>query len=160
MVSSSGSNMTQSREGLPPEAQNESERCVTSEMTPKKPKWLPEDWEMEVRTRRSGKSAGMKDRYYYDPKSHRRFRSKREVQNFLQTETIRRYSYRTRASSAKQPSTVSFDPKNYPTKVSWVLTSFAEQLWTPHVNNEALPKSTWDSWAGAMKDICNGTYKF
>ena len=62
MVSSSGSNMTQSREGLPPEAQNESERCVTSEMTPKKPKWLPEDWEMEVRTRRSGKSAGMKDR--------------------------------------------------------------------------------------------------
>ncbi|XXG41522.1 hypothetical protein AAC387_Pa01g1963 [Persea americana] len=62
MVSSSGSNMMQSREGLPPEAQNESERCVTSEMTPKKPKWLPEDWEMEVRTRRSGKSAGMKDR--------------------------------------------------------------------------------------------------
>ncbi|KAJ8648869.1 hypothetical protein MRB53_001892 [Persea americana] len=159
MASSSNSNLMQSREGVSQEAPKESERCVTSDVTPKRPKWLPDDWEMEVRTRRSGKSAGMKDRYYYDPKFHRCFRSKKDVENFIQTGTIRRNKSRTKASSNENPESESFDFKNCPTKVSWVLSSFAEKSWTPHVNNEALPKSTWNSWAVAMEDICGGAYK-
>ncbi|MCO5610796.1 hypothetical protein L7F22_065037 [Adiantum nelumboides] len=47
------------------------------------PDWLPEGWVTELKTRGSGNSAGSKDKYYVDPVSHRRFRSRKEVIAYL-----------------------------------------------------------------------------
>lgn len=70
MASSSYPNWMQSREGhvgfeparVSLETSATLKKSRTSEMTPERPKWLPNDWRMEVRIRTSGKTAGMKDR--------------------------------------------------------------------------------------------------
>lgn len=49
------------------------------------PDWLPAGWITEVKTRMAGSTAGTTDKYYKDPVTGRRFRSKNEVLNFLQT---------------------------------------------------------------------------
>eukprot|EP00250_Pteridium_aquilinum_P013416 c21329_g1_i2 orf=528-2447(-) len=48
------------------------------------PDWLPQGWVTELKTRGSGNSAGSKDKYYVDPMSNRRFRSRKEVIAFLE----------------------------------------------------------------------------
>lgn len=48
------------------------------------PDWLPEGWVTELKTRGSGNSAGSKDKYYVDPVSNRRFRSRKEVAAHLE----------------------------------------------------------------------------
>ncbi|KAJ8630482.1 hypothetical protein MRB53_023805 [Persea americana] len=169
MASSSYPNWMQSREGdvgfeparVSLETSATLKKSRTSGMTRERPKWLPNDWRMEVRIRTSGKTAGMKDRYYYDPKSHRRFRSKREVESFLQTGTIQRSTPKSRkyATDKHQQSATRFGFKNCSTKANWVLTSSVEGLWPPYSNDEELPESTWKSWAVAMEEIGNGTYK-
>lgn len=70
MASSSYPKWMQSREGdvgfeparVSLETSATLKKSRTSEMTPERPKWLPNDWRMEVRIRTSGKTAGMKDR--------------------------------------------------------------------------------------------------
>ncbi|KAK8637569.1 hypothetical protein V6N13_136045 [Hibiscus sabdariffa] len=47
--------------------------------------WLPPGWLIEDRVRSSGATAGLVDRYYFEPSSGRRFRSKKEVLYFLET---------------------------------------------------------------------------
>ncbi|MCO5606492.1 hypothetical protein L7F22_060680 [Adiantum nelumboides] len=49
------------------------------------PDWLPAGWITEVKTRMAGSTAGTTDKYYKDPVTGRRFRSKNEVLSFLQT---------------------------------------------------------------------------
>ncbi|KAH7316183.1 hypothetical protein KP509_21G081800 [Ceratopteris richardii] len=49
------------------------------------PDWLPTGWTTELKTRMAGSTAGTTDKYYRDPSTGRRFRSKVEVMNFLQT---------------------------------------------------------------------------
>ncbi|KAI5072895.1 hypothetical protein GOP47_0013001 [Adiantum capillus-veneris] len=49
------------------------------------PDWLPTGWITEVKTRMAGSTAGTTDKYYKDPVTGRRFRSKNEVLSFLQT---------------------------------------------------------------------------
>ncbi|CAA0841323.1 Methyl-CpG-binding domain-containing protein 5 [Striga hermonthica] len=70
------------------------EELVTVEKTPRRknmdemsvrPSWLPEGWEMSLRVRASGNSAGFIDRYYIEPTGQRKFRSKNEVLHFLET---------------------------------------------------------------------------
>ncbi|XP_038714722.1 uncharacterized protein LOC120008467 [Tripterygium wilfordii] len=46
--------------------------------------WLPEGWKVNKRKRTSGKTAGVVDKYYVDP-TGRRFRSKKEAVEFLET---------------------------------------------------------------------------
>ncbi|XXG54609.1 hypothetical protein AAC387_Pa03g2446 [Persea americana] len=53
-----------------------------------RPDWLPEGWTSRVEVRRNGASAGAKDRYYFAPGSGRRFRSKKEVEKFIETEAL------------------------------------------------------------------------
>ncbi|XP_047980433.1 methyl-CpG-binding domain-containing protein 5-like [Salvia hispanica] len=50
-----------------------------------RPSWLPENWTIELRRRNSGATAGQTDRYYIEPAGQRRFRSKVEVLQFLET---------------------------------------------------------------------------
>ncbi|KAJ8648635.1 hypothetical protein MRB53_001658 [Persea americana] len=144
------------------------------ETTSERPEWLPEGWKMEVRTRDSGKTKGMKDRFYYDPKNNHRFRSKKEVEYFLQTGTIRRNTLKSKTAGSApnrspsscfespnqdgsiltQQSAVRFDFENHPAKVSWVLKNSSEGSWTPHIDNEEVPESIKRVWAAAMKDTC------
>ncbi|KAH9304424.1 hypothetical protein KI387_008828 [Taxus chinensis] len=49
------------------------------------PDWLPSGWATEIRTRKSGSLAGRTYKHYYEPVNGERFRSKLEVQRYLQT---------------------------------------------------------------------------
>ncbi|XP_075520030.1 methyl-CpG-binding domain-containing protein 6-like isoform X2 [Primulina tabacum] len=49
----------------------------------KRPSWLPDDWNIELRVRSSGATAGTIDRYYVAPSGKRKLRSKNEVLRFL-----------------------------------------------------------------------------
>ncbi|XP_058099242.1 methyl-CpG-binding domain-containing protein 5-like isoform X2 [Magnolia sinica] len=60
------------------------------------PDWLPPGWLTEVKVRTSGVTAGTKDKYFYDPVSRRRFRSKKEVFSFLETGKLGRYKSKTK----------------------------------------------------------------
>ncbi|MCO5551800.1 hypothetical protein L7F22_005302 [Adiantum nelumboides] len=72
---------TDSRDpSLPPSGGNIACRYITQS-----PAWLPPGWITEVQTRRSGTTAGTRDKYYKDLVSGRRFRSKNEVIYYLQT---------------------------------------------------------------------------
>ncbi|KAH7436703.1 hypothetical protein KP509_05G032000 [Ceratopteris richardii] len=49
------------------------------------PAWLPPGWVTEIQVRRTGTTAGTRDKYYKDLVSGRRFRSRNEVIHFLKT---------------------------------------------------------------------------
>ncbi|KAJ7533702.1 hypothetical protein O6H91_13G060500 [Diphasiastrum complanatum] len=55
------------------------------------PDWLPDGWTTEIRIRELGNTAGTKDKYYVDPSNGRRFRSKKEVMEYLQTGNLSRW---------------------------------------------------------------------
>lgn len=108
------------------------------------PDWLPEGWFTELKTRETGSSAGTKDKYFYDPVSQRRFRSKAEVFSFLETGKIGRYKPkaksegevgRKRKVSSGTFQNASFDPNIRPTKVRWVLND-SEGSWIPFINED------------------------
>ncbi|CAO2840668.1 unnamed protein product [Amaranthus hypochondriacus] len=52
------------------------------------PDWLPPDWTCIERVRASGATAGTRDKYYIEPGTKRRFRSKKEVEHYLKTGTF------------------------------------------------------------------------
>ncbi|KAG0601215.1 hypothetical protein M758_11G093400 [Ceratodon purpureus] len=55
------------------------------------PRWLPEGWTLEIRTREGKKTpARIRDKYYHDQKSGHRFRSRNEVLQFLDSERLAR----------------------------------------------------------------------
>lgn len=112
------------------------------------PDWLPKGWFTELKTRGGGSSAGTKDKYYYDPVTQRRFRSKIEVLSYLETGIIGRYKpkgksegqvgqvgRKRKASAAFYQYAASFDNSFRPTKVRWVLND-TDGSWIPFVNEE------------------------
>ncbi|XP_047319129.1 methyl-CpG-binding domain-containing protein 5-like [Impatiens glandulifera] len=68
----------------------QSKRPFKPVSAPERPDWLPEGWGFDFRIRNSGVSAGTYDRYYIDPVSNRRFRSKKEVEHYLETGMLKR----------------------------------------------------------------------
>ncbi|KAG6583427.1 Methyl-CpG-binding domain-containing protein 6, partial [Cucurbita argyrosperma subsp. sororia] len=132
-----------------------------------KPNWLPPGWIMEDRVRTSGATAGTVDKYYFDPVSGRRFRSKIEVLYFLETGTLRKRKKSldgngTSADGPEEPKNkkssnnaksapLNFDFFNVPEKVEWVLTDPSQEAWTPFINNEKVPQSTKREWVAAFK---------
>ncbi|XP_052187548.1 methyl-CpG-binding domain-containing protein 6-like isoform X4 [Diospyros lotus] len=54
------------------------------------PSWLPDGWQVLTKVRANGATAGLTDKYYVDPLSGFRFRSKKEVEYYLQTGTKRK----------------------------------------------------------------------
>ncbi|KAJ8621586.1 hypothetical protein MRB53_030115 [Persea americana] len=75
-------------------------RCGESETMPERPESLFKDWAMEVCIKSSSKIIGVRDQYYYDLMSHHHFRSKKDVEYFLLTGMIRRYT-----PKSKKPTT-------------------------------------------------------
>ncbi|XP_004294545.1 PREDICTED: methyl-CpG-binding domain-containing protein 5-like [Fragaria vesca subsp. vesca] len=124
--------------------------------------WLPAGWRVEYKVRSSGATAGSTDRYYHDPVSGRRFRSKKEVLHFLETGTPKKNtnsdkttvessaSKRQRKSSTKPSPAVNFDFFDVPAKVEWVLTDSSQWTWTPFIGDQKVPESTAKEWATAF----------
>ncbi|KAJ4978355.1 hypothetical protein NE237_009135 [Protea cynaroides] len=150
------------------------------ETSPKTPDWLPPGWLMENRIRTTGVTAGLKDRYFYDPVSGRQFRSKKEVLCFIETGSSGRYRSGSKKSNTdanimalessggdrqngsnlkgKRSNASRFNFNNRPSKVRWVLTDSANGLWTPFIGDESLPESSKQEWATAFTSsaLCNG----
>ncbi|RWR76730.1 serine/arginine-rich SC35-like protein splicing factor SCL30 [Cinnamomum micranthum f. kanehirae] len=57
----------------------------------RRPDWLPEGWRMEVKVRKDGATSGIRDRYFYEPRTSHRFRSSKEVEKFIETGEVPRY---------------------------------------------------------------------
>eukprot|EP01018_Ginkgo_biloba_P006736 Gb_03340 [translate_table: standard] len=76
------------------------------------PDWLPPGWITEMKTRESGLSAGTTDKYYIEPCTRHRFRSKAEVIRFLETGVITRPRPRPRAKLLESISIMSVPPLN------------------------------------------------
>ncbi|XP_038722497.1 methyl-CpG-binding domain protein 4-like isoform X1 [Tripterygium wilfordii] len=54
--------------------------------TNQRPPWLPEGWRIMTKTRQNGSSAGHVDKYYVRPDG-KKFRSKKEVEDYLRRTT-------------------------------------------------------------------------
>ncbi|KAK4852465.1 hypothetical protein QYF36_024405 [Acer negundo] len=128
------------------------------------PNWLPPGWKVEDRVRTSGATAGMVDKYYSDPSSGCRFRSKKEVLYFLEFGTKRKKknsdaemeslgssgSSKQKKSGAKgKTAALNFDYFNAPEKVQWVLTNNSEESWIPFIGEDKVPESVRKDWAKA-----------
>lgn len=74
------------------------------------PDWLPYGWTTEVKIRQRGNSAGTTDKYYYDPISKRRFRSRKEVFCFLTTGKAGRYKSKSKVKIDKGASNRDCNP--------------------------------------------------
>ncbi|GMI81782.1 methyl-CPG-binding domain 6 [Hibiscus trionum] len=133
--------------------------------------WLPAGWLIEDRVRSSGATAGLVDKYYVDPSSGRKFRSKKEVLHYLETgmpppkkkkgaETSGSEDVGTGNSGGnkkkkpdKKPKPLNFDFINVPRKVDWLLTNASEDRWTPFLGDDQVAKPTRQDWAAAFASL-------
>ncbi|XVF68768.1 hypothetical protein PTKIN_Ptkin11bG0027800 [Pterospermum kingtungense] len=133
--------------------------------------WLPAGWLVEDRVRTNGATAGMVDKYYIDPSSGRKFRSKKEVLYFLETgapppkkrkgtetpgseEAPKGFSAGSKQKkSDKKPKPLNFDFVNVPEKVGWSLTDASTDSWTPFLGDDQVPESTRQDWAAAFTSL-------
>ncbi|XP_022753830.1 methyl-CpG-binding domain-containing protein 5-like [Durio zibethinus] len=133
--------------------------------------WLPAGWLVEYRVRSSGATAGLVDKYYVDPSSGRKFRSKKEVLYFLETGMLqpkRKKGTETPGSeevstgisagnkqkkSDKKPKPLNFDFSNVPEKVGWLLMNASADSWTPFLGDDQVPESTRQDWTAAFTSL-------
>ncbi|KAE8727685.1 Detected protein of confused Function [Hibiscus syriacus] len=133
--------------------------------------WLPPGWLVEDRVRSSGATAGLVDRYYFEPSSGRRFRSKKEVLYFLETGSPQpkrkkgseassseglssgNSSGNKQKKSTKKPKPLNFDFANVPEKVDWLMTDACADYWTAFIGNEVVPQSTRQDWAAVFSSL-------
>ncbi|GLT43320.1 hypothetical protein SLA2020_172800 [Shorea laevis] len=137
--------------------------------------WLPSGWIVEDRVRTSGATAGTVDKYYFDPTSGRRFRSKKEVLKFIGTGNSPNKKKGLENSDAGKDSppessagkkrmknpdtkaeTFNFDFYDVPEKISWVLTDASRDCWTPFIGDEKVAESDTQEWAAAFTRLTVG----
>ncbi|XP_057954150.1 methyl-CpG-binding domain-containing protein 5 [Malania oleifera] len=150
---------------------------ATAATSSETPSWLPPGWTVEDRVRSSGATAGLVDKYYVDPVSGYRFRSKKEVFYFLENGTKRKKKLKegpdVDTPSQDTPSThkkkgsgskgkkrkvaLNFDFANVPAKVRWVLGDASEGSWTPFIGDadERVPESSKLEWAAAFESVAS-----
>ncbi|XP_010541402.1 PREDICTED: methyl-CpG-binding domain-containing protein 5-like isoform X2 [Tarenaya hassleriana] len=132
--------------------------------------WLPPGWRVEDRVRTSGATAGSVDKYYHEPGTGRKFRSKTEVMYYLEKGAPKKSAKKSEISDAQsdhskgqgisnrsakkaKETPFSFDFHNPPEKVSWVLTNDSEEeySWTPFTaSDEKVPESIARDWTTAF----------
>ncbi|XP_031487041.1 methyl-CpG-binding domain-containing protein 5-like isoform X1 [Nymphaea colorata] len=139
------------------------EKPASEMMAVNRPEWLPAGWTTGIKVRTSGATAGARDKYFYDPVSNRRFRSKKEVLSFLQTGKLGRYkpkvrkesdAHSTHSTDKDLPAGLNskrkkFDFFSRPAKVRWVLDG-PNGSWTPFIGDEELSESTKRAWMDAL----------
>ncbi|KAH9627525.1 hypothetical protein KSS87_016239 [Heliosperma pusillum] len=138
-----------------------------------RPDWLPSEWLFRETLRTSGASAGSKDKYFIDPATNRRFRSKKEVFQYLETGTTPKQKRKNADSDAentqvalqvtetpnkrkKSEAKAKVSMKNFnfdevPDKVKWDLIDVFEGTWRPLINGvERVPESSKQEWTAAF----------
>ncbi|XP_041990057.1 methyl-CpG-binding domain-containing protein 5-like isoform X2 [Salvia splendens] len=102
-----------------------------------RPSWLPENWMIELRRRNSGATAGQTDRYYIEPAGQRRFRSKVEVLQFLETgsKPKRKAPSETETTPSRTPASQTQRNSSTKRKKSEASVSDNTQPPPPHVQN-------------------------
>ncbi|XP_011625334.1 uncharacterized protein LOC18423079 isoform X2 [Amborella trichopoda] len=58
--------------------------ATTPDAKEQPPEWLPPGWTMEIKERKSGKSAGLREKYYIDPATGRSFRSRIAIVRYIE----------------------------------------------------------------------------
>lgn len=138
--------------------------------TPGDDNWLPPDWRTEIRVRTSGTKAGTVDKFYYEPITGRKFRSKNEVLYYLEHGTPKKKSVKTaengdshsehsegRGSARRQtksnkkvteppPKPLNFDFLNVPEKVTWTGINGSEEAWLPFIGDYKIQESVSQDW--------------
>ncbi|CDY59223.1 BnaCnng34510D [Brassica napus] len=136
--------------------------------------WLPPGWRVEDKVRASGATAGSVDKYYLEPITGRKFRSRTEVLYYLEHGTTPKKGSKkaknTGSSSdhlegkgrnkssrkAKEPPALpplKFDFENAPEKVSWCMGNAGEEAWTPFVGDGKVQDSVRRDWCTAFTVI-------
>ncbi|XP_055814626.1 methyl-CpG-binding domain-containing protein 5-like [Solanum dulcamara] len=132
-----------------------------------RPSWLPENWKFQAVLRTSGATAGIIDKYYYEPISGNKFRSKNEVLYFLETGGKRKKESTKSSSTVSTPSEIPeskkrksnsktkkvstpfyFDSANPPESVCWNQTDSYEDTWEASINGymiSEIEKQEWDA---------------
>ncbi|KDP34493.1 hypothetical protein JCGZ_11043 [Jatropha curcas] len=161
-----------SANGVEAETPVKSRRKVPVTMAPgsaESASWLPPGWLVEDRVRTSGATAGTVDKYYIEPTTGRKFRSKREVQYYLETGTLKKRKKGAESSEADvnppensgsqnnkkaaknaKGSIMKFDYLNVPDKIEWALTVANEDAWTPFTGGSKVPEYERQSWEFEM----------
>ncbi|KAH7550055.1 hypothetical protein JRO89_XS13G0126500 [Xanthoceras sorbifolium] len=105
---------------------------------------------------------------YFDLVSARRFRSKKEMPNFLEFGAKRKMkientdpdmeslessgSKKQKKSGAKgNTSSLNFDFENPPRRIRWVVMGRSEDSWTPFIGKEKVPEPVRQAWAAAFR---------
>ncbi|KAK8581552.1 hypothetical protein V6N12_071771 [Hibiscus sabdariffa] len=133
--------------------------------------WLPVGWLIEDRVRSSGATAILVDKYYVDPSSGRKFRSKKEVLYYLETGTPQPKKKKGTETSGsedvgtgnsggnrkkkrdKKPKPLNFDFVNGPQKVDWLVTNASKDCWTPFLGDDQVAEPTRQDWAAAFASL-------
>ncbi|PIA39125.1 hypothetical protein AQUCO_02700363v1 [Aquilegia coerulea] len=135
----------------------------------KNPEWLPPGWKVEVRVRDNGKSAGSKDTYYREPIKGRKFRSKREVLEFVENDGhVLRSHKRLKTKKEESPNPLPAKssqarPYDYfsdepPEKVRWVLGDSGDS-WIPFIGDEMVPEHVRLQWAAMFNPLYGSKYQ-
>lgn len=141
------------------------------EVSVERPSWLPMDWRFEAKVRTSGATAGTVDRYYYEPVSGSKFRSKTEVLYFLETggkrkkanpgsggdatpsETPPSKKQKKSVSKTKKITSFYFDSATPPQSVCWVQTDTSADTWTPYCNGGMVPGNRRQEWDAVFSSV-------
>ncbi|XP_016483756.1 methyl-CpG-binding domain-containing protein 5 [Nicotiana tabacum] len=139
------------------------------EVTSERPSWLPENWKIEMRVRTSGATAGSTDRYFFEPVSGRKFRSKVEVLYFLETggkrkkgntgneatpsETSKSQKQKKGGSKTQKITSFYFDSGNPPHSVCWVQTDGFADTWAPSCNGGMIPERRRQEWDAVFSSV-------
>ncbi|XP_047320968.1 methyl-CpG-binding domain-containing protein 5-like [Impatiens glandulifera] len=120
---------------------------------PERPDWLPEGWRFEHKVRTSGVSAGLYDRYYIEPISKHRFRSKKEVEYFLETGALKRPASNAVVDADDNDDNEEgeqvgwdFDPKCVPEHVRWTLADSSTDRWDAFIGVVMVNQPTTKIW--------------
>ncbi|XP_057971428.1 methyl-CpG-binding domain-containing protein 5-like [Malania oleifera] len=127
---------------------------------------LPSDWTVEVRRRPVGKYTGKLDKFFYEPKTGKQFRSltsawKRAYVQGNQNVPTRpnehaKDSPNSKCKSKKKMKSLCFDYANPPEKITWALTNAEKDEWNPFVEETMVPDLIKAHWFATFVFIANG----
>ncbi|ESQ37320.1 hypothetical protein EUTSA_v10002683mg [Eutrema salsugineum] len=171
--------MSNGTDQVQPPPENKADPAVSTprkRASPGDSNWLPSGWTTEDRVRTSGTKAGIVDKFYYEPVTGRKFRSKKEVMYYLEhgtpKKTIKkakngdtqsepsedRGSYKRQTKSNKKANEkpqspakpLDFDFLNVPEKVMWTGTNGSEEAWWPFIGDYKIQESVSHEWDRAF----------
>ncbi|KFK33990.1 hypothetical protein AALP_AA5G087600 [Arabis alpina] len=150
--------------------------------------WLPPGWTTQEKVRTSGTKAGTVDKFYYEPVTGRKFRSKTEVMYYVEHGTPKKPGKKAesgetpsehsegqgsikRPNRSRQkanepppppqpPKPLNFDFLNVPEKVTW---TGSKDAWWPVIGDYKIQESVCEDWHRAFTLITSqkhGTTKF